>query len=41
MKGKKFAEEQFIKILQAHDANMPVADLAGEHGFAEGTICTC
>ena len=29
-----------MKILQAHEAGVPLADLAREHGFAEGTIYT-
>ena len=40
MKRKRFTEEQIIKILQAHEAGMPLAELAREHGFAEGTIYT-
>ena len=40
MKRKRFSEEQIIKILQAHEAGVPLADLAREHGFAEGTIYT-
>ena len=40
MKGKRFTEEQIIKILQAHEAGVPLAELAREHGFAEGTIYT-
>jgi len=40
MKRKRFSEEQIIKILQAHDAGAPLAELAREHGFAEGTIYT-
>ena len=40
MKRKRFTEEQIIKILQSHDAGVPLAELAREHGFAEGTIYT-
>ncbi len=40
MKRKRFSEEQIIKILQEHEAGVPLADLAREHGFAEGTIYT-
>ena len=40
MKRKRFTEEQIIKILQAHEAGVPLVDLAREHGFAEGTIYT-
>ena len=40
MKRKRFSEEQIIKILQAHENGVPLADLAREHGFAEGTIYT-
>lgn len=40
MKRKRFTEEQIIKILQAHEAGVPLAELAREHGFAEGTIYT-
>jgi len=40
MKGKRFTEEQIIKILQAHEAGVPLAELTREHGFAEGTIYT-
>lgn len=40
MKRKRFSEEQIIKILQAHEAGVPLADLARQHGFAEGTIYT-
>ena len=40
MKRKRFTEEQIIKILKAHDAGVPFAELAREHGFAEGTIYT-
>ncbi len=40
MKRKRFTEEQIIKILQAHEAGVPLADLSREHGFAEGTIYT-
>ncbi len=41
MKRKRFTEEQIIKILRAHEAGVPLADLSREHGFAEGTIYTC
>ena len=40
MKRKRFKDEEIIKILQAHEAGVPLADLAREHGFAEGTIYT-
>ena len=40
MRQKQFSEEQIIKILQAHESGVPLADLAREHGFAEGTIYT-
>lgn len=40
MKRKRFTEEQVIKILRSHEAGVPLADLAREHGFAEGTIYT-
>jgi len=40
MKRKRFKEEQIIKILQAHEAGVSVAELAREHGFAEGTLYT-
>ena len=40
MKRKRFTEDQIIKILQAHEAGVPLADLSREHGFAEGTIYT-
>jgi putative transposase len=40
MKRKRFTEEQIIKILRAHEAEVPLADLSREHGFAEGTIYT-
>ncbi len=40
MKRKRFTEEQIIKILRSHEAGVPLADLAREHGFAEGTIYT-
>ena len=38
MKRKRFTEEQIIKILQAHASGVSAADLARQHGFAEGTI---
>lgn len=38
MKRKRFSDEQIIKILQAHEASVPLADFAREHGFAQGTI---
>ena len=40
MKRKRFSEEQIIKILQAHENGVPLAELAREHGFAESTIYT-
>lgn len=40
MKRKRFPEEQIITILKAHESGVPLADLAREHGFAEGTIYT-
>ena len=40
MKRKRFPEEQIIKILRSHDTGVPLADLAREHGFAEGTVYT-
>ena len=40
MKRKRFTEEQIIKILTAHEAGVPLVDLACEHRFAEGTIYT-
>ena len=40
MKRKRITEEQIIKILRAHEAGVPLADLFREHGFAEGTIYT-
>ena len=40
MKRKRFSEEQIIKILQAHENGLPMADLARQHGFAGGTIYT-
>lgn len=40
MKRKRFSEEQIIQILQAHEAGVPLAELARKHGFAEGTIYT-
>jgi len=40
MKRKRFTEEQIIKILQSHEAGVPLAELAREHGFAQGTIYT-
>ena len=40
MKRKRFTEEQIIKILQSHEAGVPLAELSREHGFAEGTIYT-
>jgi putative transposase len=40
MKRKRFTEKQVIKILRSHEAGVPLADLAREHGFAEGTIYT-
>lgn len=40
MKRNRFSEEQIIKILQAHEAGVPLTELAREHGFAEGTIYT-
>ena len=40
MKRKRFTEEQIIKILRAHEAGVPLADLFREHGFAEDTIYT-
>lgn len=38
MKRKRFSVERIIKILLAHDAGVPPADLTREHGFAEGEI---
>ena len=40
MKRKRFKEEQIIKILQSHEAGVPLAELSREYGFAEGTIYT-
>lgn len=40
MKRNRFSEEQIIKILQVHASGVSAADLACEHGFAEGTIYT-
>ena len=40
MKRKRFSEEQIIKILQSHEAGVPLPELACEHGFAQGTIYT-
>ena len=41
MKRKRFTEEQIISILKAHEAGLPLADPARQHGIAEGTIYTC
>lgn len=38
MKRERFSVEQIINILRSHEAGVPLADLAREHGFAEGTI---
>ena len=40
MKRKRFTEEQIIKILQSHEAGVPLAELARENESAEGTIYT-
>ena len=40
MKRKRFTEEQIIAILKEHEAGVSAADLARQHGFAEGTLYT-
>lgn len=38
MRGKRFSEEQIIRILGEHEAGRRVAELCREHGIAENTF---
>ena len=38
MKGKRYTEEQVIRILRHVDAGKPVAEVCREYKVAEGTI---
>lgn len=38
MKGKRYSEEQIIRILAEAEAGMKVADVIRKHGIAEGTF---
>jgi putative transposase len=38
MKGKRFTEEQIIKILQEADAGIKVEDLCRKHGMCSNTF---
>lgn len=38
MRGKRYSEEQIIKILAEAEAGMKVADIVRKHGIAEGTF---
>lgn len=35
MKGKRYSDEQIIKVLKAHEAGAKVSDLVREHGISE------
>ena len=35
MTGKRYTEEQIIRILKAHEAGAKVADLVRKHGISE------
>jgi putative transposase len=38
MRGKRFSEEQIIRILKEHESGRKVPEICREHGIAENTL---
>lgn len=38
MRGKRFSEEQIIRILGEHESGRKVSEICREHGIAEQTV---